>query len=93
MKRRSVMPGLGCRRCLSTQWLLEMHGDISRPSPIILSRSDFVRYAAASGPMGAVVQSLLMTKHFLTGLPSEAQPRWSAIIEALIPSGADTTPW
>ncbi len=46
-------------------WLLKMHGDVARPSPITLSRSDFVGYAAAAGPMGAIVQTLLMTKRLL----------------------------
>lgn len=46
-------------------WLVKMHGDVSRPGDIVLARSDFVGYAAKSGPVGAVVQSLLMTEHLL----------------------------
>ena len=46
-------------------WLLKMHGDAARPESIVLSRSDFVGYDARSGPMGAVVQALLMTQHLL----------------------------
>lgn len=46
-------------------WLLKMHGDARHPETIVLSRSDFVGYDARSRPMGAIVQSLLMTKHLL----------------------------
>lgn len=46
-------------------WLVKMHGDVNHPGDIVLARSDFVGYAAKSGPLGAVVQSLLMTEHLL----------------------------
>ncbi|MDO8108340.1 SIR2 family protein [Isoptericola sp. b441] len=46
-------------------WLLKMHGDVTRPESIVLTRADFVGYQARSGPMGSVVQALLMTEHLL----------------------------
>ncbi|GAA2725638.1 hypothetical protein CAE01nite_20340 [Cellulomonas aerilata] len=46
-------------------WLLKMHGDVAHPHSIVLTRSDFVGYHARSGPLGAVVQALLLTKHLL----------------------------
>lgn len=48
-----------------TPWLVKMHGDVKHPDDIVLARSDFVGYSAKSGPVGAVVQSLLMTEHLL----------------------------
>lgn len=46
-------------------WLLKMHGDVKKPESIVLARSDFVGFSSRSGPLGAVVQSLLLTKHLL----------------------------
>ncbi len=53
------IPGPGQR------WLLKMHGTIEKPKTIVLTRQDFVDFNAASGPSGAVFQSLLLTKHVL----------------------------
>lgn len=46
-------------------WLLKMHGSASEPNSIVLSRSDFVGFDAKSGPMGSILQSLMMTRHLL----------------------------
>lgn len=46
-------------------WVLKMHGDVRDPAGIVLTRSDFVRYDSRSGPMGSVVQSLMLTRHLL----------------------------
>ena len=46
-------------------WLVKMHGDVEHPGEVVLARSDFVGYTSRSGPLGAVVQSLLMTEHLL----------------------------
>lgn len=46
-------------------WVLKMHGDVRDPAGIVLTRSDFVRYDSRSGPMGSVVQALLLTRHLL----------------------------
>jgi len=47
------------------RWLLKMHGDVDAPATIVLTRAQFVGFAGASGPAGAVLQSLLLTKHLL----------------------------
>ncbi|NCT90979.1 hypothetical protein GXB85_08475 [Cellulomonas sp. APG4] len=49
----------------SKPWLLKMHGSVTDPSKIVLSRADFVGFHARSGPFGAVVQSLMLTEHLL----------------------------
>jgi len=47
------------------RWILKMHGDLEHDGELILSRSDFVGYSAAHGPVGSIVQSLMLTKHLL----------------------------
>ncbi|MFE6233752.1 SIR2 family protein [Cellulosimicrobium sp. NPDC057862] len=46
-------------------WLLKMHGDVQYPETIVLSRSSFVGYDSRWKPVGAVLQSLMMTRHLL----------------------------
>lgn len=46
-------------------WVLKMHGDVGDPAGIVLTRSDFVRYDSRSGPLGSVVQALMLTRHLL----------------------------
>lgn len=46
-------------------WLLKLHGDIDDPASIVLSREQFVAYAGSSTARGAVLQSLMLTRHLL----------------------------
>ncbi|MEX0427773.1 SIR2 family protein [Nocardioides sp. DS6] len=46
-------------------WILKLHGDVERPESIVLTRRDFVRFDAETGPAGALLQSLLLTRHLL----------------------------
>lgn len=46
-------------------WVLKMHGDVEHREQIVLTRGDFVRYDAASGPAGAAVQALMLSRHLL----------------------------
>ena len=46
-------------------WLLKLHGDVSRPESVTLTRRDFVRFDAEVGPAGALLQALLLTRHLL----------------------------
>lgn len=48
-----------------SRWLLKMHGDRLHPEGIVLTRGQFVGFTTASGPAGAVLQALLLTKHLL----------------------------
>lgn len=48
-----------------SRWLLKLHGDLKDPASIVLTRSQFVGFTGVAGPAGAVVQSLLLTKHLL----------------------------
>ena len=42
-----------------------MHGDLQDTKSIVLTRGQFVGFSWTSGPAGAVLQSLLLTKHLL----------------------------
>ncbi|MCA1791830.1 MAG: SIR2 family protein, partial [Thioalkalivibrio sp.] len=46
-------------------WTLKMHGDIKRPKSIVLTRQQFVSFDAETRPAGALLQTLLMTRHVL----------------------------
>ncbi|WP_082573150.1 MULTISPECIES: SIR2 family NAD-dependent protein deacylase [unclassified Nocardioides] len=46
-------------------WILKMHGDIEHPDKIVLTRRHFVQFDAQTRPAGALLQSLLMTRHLL----------------------------
>lgn len=48
-----------------SRWVLKMHGDVGSPASIVLTRDQFVAFTRGSGPAGAVLQSLLLTKHVL----------------------------
>eukprot|EP00300_Choanocystis_sp_HF-7_P019814 c20440_g1_i1.p1 GENE.c20440_g1_i1~~c20440_g1_i1.p1 ORF type:complete len:540 (-),score=129.08 c20440_g1_i1:596-2215(-) len=47
------------------RWILKMHGCITSPKDIVLTREDYIRYAEKNEALAGVVQSLLITKHML----------------------------
>lgn len=49
----------------ATRWLLKLHGSVSRPESIVLSRDDYLRWEEHGAAFGAVVQALLLTRHLL----------------------------
>jgi hypothetical protein len=46
-------------------WLLKLHGDVSRPSEMVLTTEQYIEQQDLRGPLAAVVQTLLMTRHML----------------------------
>ncbi|WP_051551345.1 SIR2 family protein [Nocardioides sp. URHA0020] len=46
-------------------WVLKMHGDVRHPRSIVLTRRDVVRFDAHARPAGALLQTLLLTRHVL----------------------------
>jgi len=46
-------------------WILKLHGDYTKPESIVLTRDHFVGYERETKPAGALLQSLLMTRHLL----------------------------
>lgn len=59
----SVMPWASAQG--AERWILKLHGDVTKPASIVLTRRHMVRYDAANRPSAAVLQSLLLTKHLL----------------------------
>jgi hypothetical protein len=53
-------PRAGARR-----WLLKMHGCVSRPADIVLTREDYLRYEQRRVALAGIVQAMLMTRHML----------------------------
>ncbi len=47
------------------RWVLKMHGSADRPKEVVLSRSDYLRYADRRGALAGIVQAMLITKHML----------------------------
>lgn len=47
------------------QWILKLHGDVENPDSIVLTRQQFVSFDANTRPAGALLQTLLMTRHVL----------------------------
>src|SRR6185295_7831313 len=47
------------------RWLLKMHGCISRPDDIVLTRDDYFRYGERRAALAGIVQALLVTRHIL----------------------------
>lgn len=64
-EKLAILPSASAEDHAPHAWLLKMHGDVDRDRSIVLSRSDFVRYDASWRPLGAIVQSLLMTRHLV----------------------------
>lgn len=46
-------------------WLLKMHGCVSDPSSIVLTREDYLRYSDRRAALAGIVQALLITRHML----------------------------
>lgn len=53
-------PASGSRR-----WLLKMHGCVTTPDDIVLTREDYVRYGERSAALAGIVQAMLITRHML----------------------------
>ncbi len=47
------------------RWLLKMHGCVSKPEEIVLTRSDYLQYQSRRAALAGIVQALLVTKHML----------------------------
>src|SRR5262249_24393238 len=47
------------------RWLLKMHGCRSKPSDIVLTREDYLRYEQRRVALAGIVQAMLLTRHML----------------------------
>lgn len=59
----SVMPWISATG--ADRWVLKLHGDVDHVKDIVLTRRHMVRYDALHRPSGALLQSLLLTRHLL----------------------------
>jgi hypothetical protein len=46
-------------------WLLKLHGCLSRPADIVLTRDSFIGYGRGRAALAGLVQGLLLTRHVL----------------------------
>lgn len=47
------------------RWLLKLHGSVDHEEDIVLTRTDYVRYAERRGALRGLVQGLLITRHMV----------------------------
>ncbi len=47
------------------RWLLKLHGSVTHPDDIVLTREDYLRYADRRAALAAIVQAMLITRHML----------------------------
>jgi hypothetical protein len=48
-----------------TRWILKLHGCVTQPKDIVLTRSDYLRYDEKRAALKGIVQALLITRHML----------------------------
>lgn len=46
-------------------WLLKMHGTVTKPKDIVLTRDDYLRYVERRAALAGIVQALLITRRML----------------------------
>ncbi len=46
-------------------WLLKLHGCVTRPGSIVLSRDDYLRFEGEGVALAGIVQAMLLTRHML----------------------------
>lgn len=59
----TVIPGGQVQN--GSPWLLKLHGSTDRPADIVLTRQDYLAYAASRSVLSSLAVSLLMTRHLL----------------------------
>lgn len=50
----------------SSRWMLKLHGTVSRPKEIVLTKRDYIRYNDRFAALAGIVQSTLLTRHLLS---------------------------
>ncbi|CAB9516283.1 expressed unknown protein [Seminavis robusta] len=75
----SVIPYQPKRK--ATQWLLKMHGCVSVPDEIVITREDYETYESSRGALGGLVQASLMTKHLIFVGFSLTDPNYLRIVD------------
>jgi hypothetical protein len=47
------------------RWLLKLHGSVTHPRDIVLTRTDYLEYGQRRAALRGIVQAMLMTRHML----------------------------
>jgi hypothetical protein len=47
------------------RWLLKLHGCVTHPEDIVLTRDDYLRFSSRRAALAGIVQALLVTRHML----------------------------
>jgi hypothetical protein len=59
----AVLPYETVERDRGHRWLLKLHGSLSRPDDIVLTRDDYLGLPARAGALFGLVQAILLTRH------------------------------
>lgn len=59
----SVLPHAA--RTDTDRWILKLHGCVTAPAHIVLTREDYLSYLEQRGALSGIVQSLMLTRHML----------------------------
>ncbi len=59
----TVLPGGEVAR--GQRWLLKMHGSVTKPETIVLTREDYLKFQENRTALAGIVQALLLTRHML----------------------------
>jgi hypothetical protein len=77
----AVLPG--AVRPDARRWLLKMHGCLSDPDRIVLTRSSYTRYDERLPALGGMVQAFLVTRHVLFAGFSLADDNFHRIVDSV----------
>lgn len=80
-ERLSIIP-YGIKADTST-FLLKLHGCVSHPSDIVLTRKDYLRQTHASSVLNGVLQTSLLTKHLMYVGFSLTDPNFYATFDSV----------
>ena len=68
---------------VTDRWCLKLHGTVSRPSSIVLTRADYASYSKEQAASQGVLQGLLLTQHVLFVGFSMRDENWCRIVETV----------
>ena len=68
---------------VTDRWCLKLHGTVSRPASIVLTRADYASYSKEQAASQGVLQGLLLTQHVLFVGFSMRDENWCRIVETV----------
>ncbi len=70
-------------RAERSRWLLKMHGCVSQPDDIVLTREHYLRYGTRNAALEGIVQAMLITRQMLYVGFSLADDNFHRIVDAV----------